>query len=166
MCIDLLLIMQKSKKIILFDIDDTLFDTETFKKSNFISFSVYEDVHETLSQLAGIASLGIFSQGEIAFQKRKLEETNIAQYFLEEHMHIVTDKNTAIKELIKKYNNKGNIFLVEDRLPVIQMVKQQFPSVFTIWVKQGRYAPFQEQIVGFFPDAEVKKVRDVIPLIG
>lgn len=157
--------MTKSKKIILFDIDNTLFDTLRFKSTNFEIFSIYEDVHETLTALAEIADLGIFSEGDLAFQKQKLLQTNIENYFLKEHVHIVPQKIHAIEALVKKYKDHNQIFLIDDKLPILPIVKKHFPALVTIWIKRGEYAPKQPPIEGFTPDAEIDSLKEVIPLI-
>lgn len=159
--------MVKSKKIILFDIDNTLFNTLRFKSTNFEIFSVYDDVHETLTQLAKIADLGIFSEGDLAFQKEKLLQTNIENYFLKEHINIVPEKINAIEALVKKYNNSHNqVFLIDDKLSILPVVKKHFPALFVIWIKRGEHAPTHPLIEGFTPDAEVDSLKEIIPLIS
>lgn len=159
--------MTKSKKIVLFDIDNTLFNTLRFKSTNFEIFSIYEDVIETLTELTTVADLGIFSEGDLAFQKQKLLETNIENYFLKEHMHIVPEKISAIEALVKKYKSQQNaqVFLIDDKLPILPVIKKDFPSIFTIWIKRGEHAPSQEPIDGFTPDAEVESLKEAVPLI-
>lgn len=158
--------MTKSKKIVLFDIDNTLFDTLRFKSTNFEIFSIYEDVHETLTVLAEIADLGIFSEGELAFQEQKLFRTNIENYFLKEHVHIVPEKIAAIEALVKKYKEgDSQVFLIDDKLPILPVIKKHFPSLVTIWIKRGEHAPKQPPIEGFTPDAEIISLQEVIPLI-
>src|ERR1700689_525668 len=97
--------MKKSEIIILFDIDNTLFNTLRLKDSNLTVFESYKEVNDTLEKLSRIATLGILSQGEVAFQKKKLNETKIAQYFFEEHTHIVQFKIDVMKEVFEKYKN-------------------------------------------------------------
>ena len=157
--------MQKKNKIILFDIDYTVFDMGLFRESNLEKYEVYEEVHDTLTQLKEIADLGIFSEGELAFQRRKLYETNIENYFLEEHIHIVKQKIDVIKHILEKYRTKGKLFLVDDKLTVLISAKQYLPSVITIWVKRGFYAMNQQPIEGFTPDAVVENLREIIPII-
>lgn len=157
--------MQKSKKIILFDIDNTLFNTLKFKESNSQMFSLYEEVYGVLEELSKVAYLGIFSEGDIVFQKNKLKQTNIEKYFLEEHTHIVSKKAEAIEQLIKKYKDHNQVYLVDDKLTILPIIKKDFPSVFTIWIKRGEYAPFQQPIENFSPDAEIEKLEEVILLI-
>jgi len=157
--------MKKSDIIVLLDIDDTLFNTEKLKNSHYIKFDLYEDVIEALSELAKTATLGIFSQGEIAFQKKKLQKTNINHYFSEEHIHIVEYKVGVVEEVLSSYSKKGKVFFIDDRLESLYMAKKETPSVFTIWMKRGRYADIQEEKTDFTPDATVKNLREIIPLV-
>lgn len=153
------------KKIVLFDIDNTLFNTLRFKETNLQVFSVYEDVHETLTELAKIADLGIFSEGMLAFQEQKLYETNIENYFTKDHVHIVPQKIHAIEALVEKYKDQNKVFLIDDKLPILPVVKKHFPSIVAIWIKRGEYAPNQPPIKGFTPDAEIYSLKEAIPLI-
>jgi hypothetical protein len=63
--------MMKSNKIVLIDIDDTLFNTERLINSSFFVYELYKEVINALSELSNIATLGVFSQGEVAFQTKK-----------------------------------------------------------------------------------------------
>lgn len=157
--------MQTLKKIVLFDIDNTLFNTLRFKQTDLKIFSLYEDVLETVTQLQNVAELGIFSEGEIAFQEKKLRETNIEKYFLREHVHIVSEKVAAIETLVKKYKTQNKIFLIDDKLSILPIIKDAFPSVFTIWMKRGEYAETQKPIEGFSPDATIESLQEAVPLI-
>ena len=157
--------MEKSKKIVLFDIDNTLFNTLKFKETNLQMFSLYEEVYDVLEELSTTVDLGIFSEGEIAFQENKLKQTNIEKYFLKEHTHIVPKKIEAIELIIKKYKKENELFLIDDKLEALFVIKKHFPSIVTIWVKRGEHAPHQKPIEGFSPDAEVEKLQEVIPLI-
>lgn len=158
--------MKKSKKIVLFDIDYTIFNTEIFKKSNFATYSLYKEVLDTFSQLKEIADFGIFSEGDIAFQQRKLRETNIENYFNIDHVHIFEEKNNKLIKLLEKYSDKGNLYFVDDKLSVLHLAKQLEPSVFTIWVKRGYYAMKQKPIEGFVPDGTVSELHEIVPLIA
>jgi FMN phosphatase YigB (HAD superfamily) len=157
--------MKGHKKIVLFDIDNTLFNTLEFKKSNLTKFSLYEEVIDVLTKLSKEVDLGIFSEGVIAFQKKKLQETNIENYFLREHIHIVPQKIAAIEMLVEKYKNGNQLYLIDDKLEALFAIKQHFPSIVTIWIKRGEYAPYQEPLKDFTPDEEIEELQDVIPLI-
>jgi FMN phosphatase YigB (HAD superfamily) len=153
-------------KIVLLDIDYTLFDTAHHKKSNLLKYQVYTEVQETLSELVKIARLGIFSEGDLFNQKKKLRETNIDKFFSEEHIHIVEKKFDVVQQMLHAYRKKGQLFLVDDKLTILHIAKQLFPSVYTIWVKRGEYARKQKPIKDFLADAEVELLHEIVPIIA
>lgn len=152
------------KKIVLLDIDYTLFDTDTFKASNLQTHSLYEEVAGVIEQLSSIAELGIFSEGDSAFQQEKLVKTEIYNHFLNKHIHIVTNKDSELERIVSKYKDR-NVFLVDDRLSVLQKAKLYHPDIFTVWVQRGKFAKNQELIPGFLPDATVKNLHDVVSIV-
>src|SRR3954469_19927845 len=86
-------------KIVLFDIDYTLFNTAVYKRSNLEKYVLYDEVISVLSKLEIVANLGIFSQGILENQRRKLEKTDIEKYFDKKHIYIVSNKEDVINEL-------------------------------------------------------------------
>lgn len=165
MSIEKYLTMEKQNKIVLIDIDDTMFNTALLKETDLTKFEMYEEVHDALEELSQVASLGIFSQGEVAFQMKKLQETNIHNYFIEEHMHIVEDKLETMTELLNTYTDKGKIYIIEDRLDVLQLAKNCDPNIFTIWMKRGRYAKKQRNPVRYIPDATINNLHQSVAII-
>lgn len=156
--------MQPTKPVVLFDIDYTLFDTALFKGSKFLKHKIYKEVLGVLDNLSKIAILGIFSEGNIDFQKRKLKETNIKRYFAKDNTHIVLNKLDELKGTLKKYGNRKTFF-VDDKLTILFDAKKLFPYIFTIWVKRGFYAENQKEISGFKPDAQVKGLQEVVEIV-
>lgn len=155
----------KNKSFIFFDIDDTLFDTDTFIQSKFKKFFLYPDVEEGLSTLSEMATLGIFSKGDREFQHMKLDQTGIKKFFSPENIFVVDDKIAVINDTLKEYNKKGKVFFVEDRLPLLHDLKKEFPELFAIWIKRGRYAVHQQKTKEFFIDKEVNTLHDIIPFL-
>ena len=158
--------MTKSKKIILLDLDDTLFNTDKFKSSDLTAYELYDEVNEALTKLATVATLGIFSQGEIAFQHNKLQKTNIKKFFNEEHIHIVEYKLGVIHDFLERYAKSGTIYFIDDRLPNLHMAKESEPSIVTIWMRRGRYAKTQEKITDFTPDYVIQNLQEALPVIN
>lgn len=152
-------------KIVLFDIDYTLFNTDVFKETQLKKHSVYDEVHSVLENLSKVAELGIFSEGETDFQKTKLNKTDIKKYFKEKYVHIALNKKDEIRNIMDKYSNK-QLFLVDDKLTILYELKRVLPSIFTIWVKRGIYAKNQKNIKGFKPDYEIKNLRDLPAIIN
>lgn len=156
--------MQPIKPVVLFDIDYTLFDTAFFKESGLSEHKIYEEVINVLENLSKIAILGIFSEGNINFQIRKLKETNIEKYFDKDNTHIVLNKLDELKEIFQRYKDR-KFFFVDDKLTILSDAKKAFPDVFTIWVKRGPFAKMQKPIPDFNPDAQVEGLREIISII-
>ncbi len=154
----------KKQKIILFDIDYTLFNTDVFKETQLKKHSVYDEVHVILKKLSKISKLVIFSEGEIDFQRTKLDRTDIKRYFNERNIHIFKSKTDGLQLVLRKYS-RGQIFFVDDKLSVLFDAKKMLPEIFTIWVKRGIYAENQKPIPGFEPDAEVEDLKKIISII-
>lgn len=150
--------------MVFFDIDYTLFDTDVFKKSNLADYVLYDEVLDVLGQLKNIAVLGIFSEGDLDFQRIKLFKTEIQHHFVKKHVHIVTKKEKSIGKMLDSYKNES-IILVDDKLSVLHQAKGILSSIFTVWVKRGIYAVSQKPIDGFTPDAIIENLRDLIPIV-
>ncbi|MBI2195826.1 MAG: hypothetical protein HYU48_02170 [Candidatus Levybacteria bacterium] len=153
------------KKIVLFDIDYTLFDTDLFKDSQLKTYKLYNEVEDVLKDLSQVAEIGIFSQGEDVFQKEKLKQTLIDSHFGEENVHIFALKDYNIGSVIEKYKDRS-VFFVDDKLEVLKLAKDLNGDVFTIWIKRGPFAANQENITGFEPDAIIGNLSEVTPIIN
>lgn len=152
------------QKLVLFDIDYTLFNTDIFKQTKLQKHSVYDEVYNVLEELSKVANLGIFSEGNINLQKTKLQQTKIHKYFAQEHIHIVEIKEENLKRVFKKYKN-NKLFLVDDKLTILYIAKKISPNVFTIWVKRGIYAEKQKPIKGFKPDAQIDNLEGLLDIV-
>lgn len=153
------------RRIVIFDIDYTLFDTDTFKESNLTKHFVYKEVKSVLEQLSKISILGILSEGDVVLQSSKLRNTDINNFFHKDHIHIVSDKTLSLKAFLDKYKN-DKIALVDDRLPILYDAKKYMPSIFSVWVKRGRFAMSQHPIEGFAPDAQISDLSKIVSLIN
>ncbi len=151
----------KNKKLVLFDIDYTLFDTSAFKDSSLTNYSLYEEIIATLRSLSKIATLGIFSEGEIDFQEDKLARTGISKLFLDQHIHIVEDKTKTIERVIDKYKDY-ELFVIDDRISNLEMAKAHNPKVRAVWVKRG---PFAVKDTDFVPDLAVSNLADLVNFV-
>ncbi len=152
------------KKIVLFDIDYTLFDTAQFRDSGLKTYKLYEEVGDVLGKLSELAEIGIYSQGEDVFQREKLKQTLIHNKFAEENIHIFISKDDNLGSVVSKYKDR-DIFLVDDKLAVLHLAKNLDENVFTIWVKRGPFALNQQDISGFTPDATVEDLREIVPIV-
>lgn len=157
--------MDLTKKIVLFDIDYTLFDTEHFKKSNLSSFKLYEEIGEMLLHISQFAEIGIFSEGKNDLQMEKLRNTNLLSFFSHsERIHIFESKSNNLDFLLEHYKAYSIVF-VDDKLEVLYQVRQKRKDIFTIWVKRGKYAAAQKPIHNFAPDAIIKTLHNAYQII-
>ncbi len=151
-------------KIVLFDIDYTLFDTGAFKGSNLKVYKLYKETRSVLRKLSEAAEIGIFSKGEDEFQRKKLKQTLIDGHFQEKNIHIFLDKSDNIEKVLEKY--KGwIIFLADDRLDVLYQAKHFDNSVVTIWVKRGPFAEKKNEKNDFTPDFGVLNLEEIVPIV-
>lgn len=153
------------KKIILFDIDYTLFDTAQFKESGLTTYKLYEEVEEALKILSSLAEIGIFSQGEGEFQREKLKQTLIHEHFEEKNIHIFARKDENLGNVLDKYKDR-EVFLVDDKLEVLKLGKDLNENVYAIWLKRGPFADVQEDIVGFTPDATIFNLSEAVAFVN
>jgi len=151
--------MQHAKPIVLFDIDYTLFNTRKFKESELQDYNTYEEVVGILQRLKNISSLGIFSRGEVQFQKTKLRKTGLTKFFTANNIHIFDDKDANLVQVLEKYKN-FKLFLVDDRLELLYSAKQLMPQIVTIWVKRGPYAENQKPIEDFIPNVTINNLAN------
>lgn len=149
------------KQVILFDIDYTIFNTSHYKQSNRQQFLLYPEVYGTLSSLEKTSILGIFSEGDQEFQKNKLKETKIWHFFNKDDIYIETNKELLIKEISEKYLARP-LVVVDDKLPILLILKKHLPNAKMVWIKRGFYAESQKPIAEFDPDAVFD---DLAPLV-
>lgn len=154
----------KKQKVVLFDIDYTLFNTDIFKESQLKTHTIYKEVLEVLEKLSQVALLGIFSEGKLLLQRTKLKKTKIKGYFIEKRTHIVEKKEASIEDVLKLYK-KDTLFLVDDKLTVLHRASLLVPGIITVWVKRGIYAEKQQPIKNFTPHAIIDSLQELIPLV-
>lgn len=151
----------RTRTVIFFDIDYTLFDTDGFKTSGLVLYKLYNEVNHTLNVLSKSAILGIFSEGEEAFQMQKLENTGIDKFFDRNNIYIFLNKKEHVQEVLKKYAGK-NIFVVDDRKTMLECAKVKGVGVKTVWLKRGIYLSEESDYV---PDYEINTVAEVLEIV-
>jgi phosphoglycolate phosphatase-like HAD superfamily hydrolase len=152
--------LSNKNKLVLFDIDYTLFDTANFKDSSLSDYQLYDEIEHLLIKLSSIVDLGIFSKGEKDFQKLKLQKTGIEKYFHPENIHIFENKDENLQAVIKKYSDRS-IYLVDDKLEILYNTKKNNSSIFTIWIKRGPYAQDETLLNNFSPDKIVESLNEM-----
>lgn len=122
----------------------------------------YEETIEVLSNLGKYVTIGIFSKGQTEFQKAKLKK--IVNLLSSSHIHITVDKHVALPKVLEMYKEE-NLYFVDDALDVLCDAKKMSSKTNVIWVKRGKYAQKQLDIEGFTPDAIIRDLRELLPII-
>jgi len=218
--------MQKYNKIVLFDIDHTLFNTELFRKTlykdlanglgltdseqlevinnkyyetkNIFGYFKPEDFlkailkisksninlknlraifHENRSYHSFIfpdvkktfldldkknVQIGIFSTGETAYQKIKIE--SLKNYLKENHVHIAPNKFKAIKDTFDIYKTYQT-YLVDDFPQILEGAKNHNKNIFTIFIKRKESLPSIVIPDNFKPDATITSLNQLASII-
>lgn len=141
------------------EVEDILF-RETFFKGG-----IYDEVHDVLLKLENKVDIGIFSQGDPKLQWAKVEQSGFKDYFREDLRYIIKPKKLGFIPSLIKNHKDDNVYLIDDKLNVIQEVKAKMPNAVGIWIKRGRYAENQEYTEGIAPDATVLNLSEIIPII-
>jgi hypothetical protein len=111
-----------------------------------------------LKQIQEKAVIGIFSKGEINFQKKKIEKFN--SFLSPENIYIFEDKIVKINEVLAKYKDY-KIYAVDDNVNVLESFKQVDANVFTILIKKD-----QAEIINNSTDAVIENTLQVVPLLA
>lgn len=151
-------------RLILFDIDYTLFDTTTFKETSLSEFRLYDEVIPVLEQLTAYAELGIFSEGDIKMQKTKLAKTVIENHFKKDHIHISVKKIDSLSTIFPLYKGR-DVYVVDDKASILFEIQKRYEGVKTIWVRRGPYAQNATLLPEFHPHATVDNLREILPII-
>lgn len=124
--------------------------------------SLYEETLETITEVAKVADVGIFSRGHKQFQGNKIMK--FKHLLHADHIYMDIDKLKILPEIIAKYK-QAKLYLIDDLLDVLHLAKKLKEDIVTIWVKRGMYAENQKDIPGFSPDAEVENLSEVARIV-
>ncbi len=99
-------------------------------QSNFFMSSLFPDTFETLEKLKPHYRLGIYTEGNIAFQNHKLTLTGIRDFLDPELLFVTNDKvaETYLSQL-------PDCTIVEDRLGVIEVIAA-YPRFQPVWINR------------------------------
>jgi phosphoglycolate phosphatase-like HAD superfamily hydrolase len=110
-----------------------------------------------LKQIQEKAVVGIFSKGEINFQKKKIEKFD--NLINPEDIYIFEDKTVRISKVLARYRDY-KIYVVDDNQKVLESFKQIDKFVYTILIKRGRAGIVINDI-----NVVIESVLQLVPLL-
>jgi len=132
------------------NLDKLWWSEEAFLKCLLISENFLKEIQKK-------TVIGIFSKGEINFQKKKIEK--FSSLINPQNIYIFEDKILKINEVLEKYKDH-KIYIVDDDQKVLENFKQVDNLVFTILVKRES-AKISDKI-----DAVIGNVLRITPLLA
>lgn len=157
------------KPIVLIDFDHTLLDwqqipqdfesyqqAKTFilQQSNLDEF-LYPDTYEFLQEISRKWTPALFSEGEVDYQKKKIDKTNVGKFIDSKHMFIFDEHQKVVG--LKQLANQINVLaLIDDNPQILDAAKTL--AVPTIRLKRGKY---QSAKTKFQPDFEVNSLAEI-----
>lgn len=119
-----------------------------------------------LQQLNSRGTVYIVSQGDELFQRTKIKNTDISKIIDQTNILISKDKplflSTFIPDLIKQ--NYHGIYVIDDKLELLQAAKKLSGIVETVWVKYGKYAEIDSR--DSLVDLSVNSLADVLTYLA
>lgn len=141
-------------------VEDILFNSSFFKKG------FYEEVEEALKSIKKLARIGIFSKGDRKLQWAKIEQSGFKDFFQKDIIYIgAPSKMDLVPEILEKHKN-DIVYLIDDKPVIINDIKKYMPSVFTIWLKRGKYINQVKETKDFKPDATITNLSEVVKIVN
>jgi hypothetical protein len=120
---------------------------------------LYPGALETIERLWHDATPVILSDGDPAFQPRKIERAGLAAA-VRGNVLIYVHKEERLAELTRRFPGPRPVF-VDDKARILGHVERQLPDALTVHVLQGRYAHEPVDPGDPRPDLEIARIADL-----
>lgn len=99
--------------------------------------AIYSHVPQVLAHLKTFGKVVIFSEGDMVYQREKIEKSGIAA--MTDGVFLYKHKLDHLEQIMKRHSLYKKVF-IEDRLDTLVTIKQKYPTTVTIVVCQGHYS--------------------------
>lgn len=131
-----------------------------FSSPDIFSSCLYPDARLTLDLMSRHFHTGVFSSGDVFFQRMKIRGSGIEPYFRPEHINILERKSINIPKIIDKYRG-FNLAIVDDRASVIEKARELRTDVVGIWIDRKKFSHEVPSRTEFSPNFEVKDLQSI-----
>ncbi|MBI2593556.1 HAD family hydrolase [Candidatus Daviesbacteria bacterium] len=122
--------------------------------------ALYPKVPEVLKYLKSIGLVNLFTEGDLVYQKRKVEESGLKS--LVDKVYLFDHKMDHLEEVIEDFADARIVF-IEDRADYLGKIKSLHPEIFIIHITQGHYAKIKGENFKTI-NLKFKKVADLLTL--
>lgn len=161
----------------LVDLDNTLFNTEKIRPliergitgqrlNKYFKKFLFPESLKVLEELKKLGKVIIFSTGkDLDYQKNKLRESGIEKVVGINNILIFEDKHLHIEEVIQKLKKEyQQIFVIDDRVSVLEKSYEVDPNVLGILIRHGKYKniPITNPNAITYQTTSIKNVLDFV----
>ena len=119
---------------------------------------LYTKAVEVLTHLKSLGKVYIFTEGDLDFQKAKVNKSGLEKYV--DGVYVFDYKMEKFKYIIDLLNDKITIY-IDDKTYNLEQAKEAVPTVKTVWVRQGYY----KDVLAINPDNIDKIVNSLDELL-
>ncbi len=116
--------------------------------------NVYKDT-SVIKSLSNISIIGIFSKGDVDFQKQKILFIN--EFLNNDNVYIFPDKIDKIQEVLGSYQDY-EIYLVDNEAEVLNRAKELFPNISAILIDRKNQYQNGENLIKISNLNELKSI--------
>ena len=120
---------------------------------------------DVIEQLNGFGQAVILTDGDAAFQPRKVERSGLWHAFGPDNVLIFVHKEQSL-DCVERWYPARHYVLVDDKLRILQAVKQSWGDrVTTVFPRQGHYA-LEPGVESRYrpPDIRLERIGDILSL--
>ncbi|MCL5411627.1 MAG: HAD hydrolase-like protein [Patescibacteria group bacterium] len=137
---------------------------KTFSSEEMFTKVVYPETRSVLEKLQGKITVGVFSSGDVSFQRSKLSLSGLDKYMKEDDINIFEHKRNNISALMDKYQ-EAELIVVDDRAEILEGVKKVRPDALTLWVRRGKFAQKLPETKEYAPSYEIDDLTEIFRVI-
>jgi FMN phosphatase YigB (HAD superfamily) len=123
---------------------------------------LYPGALDAVRHVAGWAQVAILSDGDAAFQPRKVARSGLWHSFAD-HVLIYVHKELVLDDVERHYPARHYV-MIDDKLRILTAMKQQWGDrVTTVFARQGHYAFDPEELRKYPPaDLSIDAIGDLV----
>jgi FMN phosphatase YigB (HAD superfamily) len=127
--------------------------------------SLYTDARSVFQEIVVKREIPviIFSTGEKEFQLQKI--TALKEMIHEDRIHIFADKLLQLEEVLTKYA-ENHIYIVDDLPTILKEAKQFNNEITTIWINRDKSVSEKDFVDNFGADNVIENLGEIVTIVN